>query len=103
MVIPEEVRQKILAFVDSVMPGECESVWLTGSRVRGDFRPDSDWDVVAFTHDYDRESEKLFLSNQTSPFKLCGGVIELICAHPDHWNNPRRYMTELRQSGIRLR
>ena len=32
-----------------------------------------------------------------------GGIIQLIIAHRDHWNDPRPYMTELRQSGVRLR
>ena len=47
MNIPGTVRTEILAFVDSVIGADNE-VWLTGSRVRGDARPDSDWDVMVF-------------------------------------------------------
>ena len=100
--ISESTKEELLAFVDGVAAFATE-VWLTGSRVRGDARPDSDWDVVAFTDRAPREPEKLFESNSHSGFTVEGGIIELVIAHPDQRNDPRPYMTELRQSGVRLR
>ncbi len=67
-------------------------------------RPDSDWDVVAFTDRAPSEPEKLFLSNQLSECTVEGGIIELVIAHSDRWNDERQCMTELRKGcGLRLR
>lgn len=64
---------------------------------------DSDWDVVAFTPDAPRGPDALFQYNQISREKIDAGHIGLVIAHPDHWTDPRDYMTECRDSGIRLR
>ena len=101
--IPSEVIRALLSFVDSVVPEGGESVWLIGSRVRGDFQPDSDWDVVAFSKYAPKLSADLFKSNYLSRHTIQGGKIELVIAHPDHWNDPTSYMSELRKSGLRLR
>jgi predicted nucleotidyltransferase len=99
MRIDPEALEAILAFVDRFVPAGCVSVWLTGSRVRGDARDDSDWDVVAFHPDV---TKRLFESNQTGS-SIQGGPIELVIAHPSHWNDPSPYMAECRASGIKLR
>jgi Nucleotidyltransferase domain len=101
--IEPRARQAILDFVDSIVPDGGDSVWLTGSRVRGNHRPDSDWDVVAFTSDAQPGADKLFKFNQMSPGRIDGGPVQLVIAHPSHWDDPRPYMAELRQLGIRLR
>ena len=103
MGIPETVRTEILDFVDSVVPDGGNSVWLTGSRVRGDARPDSDWDVLVYSPDAPSAPEELFKYNQTSPHTIDGGHVELVIAHPNHRDDPRPYMVECRQSGLRLR
>ena len=100
---PKRVRATILEFVDSVVPGGSE-VWLTGSRIRGDAGPNSDWDVVAFTEFASKDPRDLFITqNQVSDFLIDGGPIELVIAHPIHWNDGRQYMVELRTSGVKLR
>lgn len=102
--IESETRKQILAFVErAVLSERIQSVWLTGSRARGNARHDSDWDVVAFTPDAPRGPDALFQYNQISREKIDGGHIELVIAHPDHWTDLSRYMTECRNSGIRLR
>ena len=103
MDIPETVRTAILNFVDNIVPGGGDSVWLTDSRVRGDARPDSDWDVLVYSSDAPSAPEKLFEANQTSPNTIDGGHIQLVIAHPNHRDDPRPYMVECRQSGVRLR
>ena len=102
MDISETVRTEILNFVDLVVP-ESVSVWLTGSRVRGDARPDSDWDVLVYSSDAPSAPGELFKHNQTSPHTIDGGHVELVIAHPNHRDDPRPYMMECRQSGLRLR
>lgn len=101
--LPPQIVEALLQFVDARVPEGGESVWLTGSRVRGDFRPDSDWDIVAFSKNAPADPADLFKSNATSEHTILGGKIELVIAHPNHWNDQRRYMTELRQTGLRLR
>ena len=103
MDIPETVRVEILDFVDSVVPEGGDTVWLTGSRVRGDARPYSDWDVLVYSPYVRSAPECLFESNQTSLCTIDGGHIELVIAHPNHRYDPRPYMVECRQSGVRLR
>lgn len=100
--IDEPTKAQILGFVDSVVPSGTTEVWLTGSRAVGTHRLDSDWDVAAFHPDAPREPKRLFCSNQTKEIEP-GFLIELVIAHPELKNDPRRYMTDLRQSGIRLR
>ncbi len=103
MDILETVRTEILDFVDKFVPDGGISVWLTGSRVRGDALPDSDWDVLVYSPYAPSAPDKLFESNQTSPHTIDGGHVELVIAHPNHRNDPRDYMVECRQSGVRLR
>jgi hypothetical protein len=43
------------------------------------------WDVVAFPPAAPRRPEDLFQFNQLGPHPM-GGEIELVIAHPDHWN-----------------
>ena len=50
MINPED-RAALLAFVTTVAPAGCVSVWLTGSRARCTQRQDSDWDVLALHPD----------------------------------------------------
>ena len=99
---PGPVVAAILAFVDSIVPGRVESVWLTGSRARGNARADSDWDVVAFTAAASQAASDLFKTSQIGP-DVGGGPIQLVVAHPSHWDDPRPFMAECRRAGIRLR
>ena len=102
--IPQHIRIALLAFADTIVPDGGDSVWLTGSRVRGTARPDSDWDLLVITPYGPSRPEDLFLwGTQLSRDRLDGGYIELITAHPDLWGDPRPYMTECRESGVRLR
>jgi hypothetical protein len=100
--VSPDVVARILAFVDSVVPGGGESVWLAGSRSRGEERPDSDWDVIAFTSDATVDRTKLFESNQIGP-ELNGGPIELVIVNPCFKNDAGQYMTGWRNHGVQLR
>lgn len=45
--IPAEIAPLVSAVREALRPTD---IWLFGSRARGDFRPDSDWDLVAVLH-----------------------------------------------------
>jgi len=53
--VPAEIRPLVDAIKVRLNP---ESVWLFGSRARGDNRPDSDWDILVALPD-DAEPELL--------------------------------------------
>jgi predicted nucleotidyltransferase len=100
--ISPQAKEEILRFVDEIVPEGSMGVWLAGSRAKGTARPDSDWDVVAFHPAASNRREDLFKSNQLRPHSH-GGIIQLVIAHPDQWNDDRLYMSDLRAFGIRLR
>jgi hypothetical protein len=103
MDIDPTTRATILDFVDQFVPAGSDSIWLTGSRARGDHRPNSDWDVIAFHSAASRDRSKLFESNQISTTLLHGGQIELAIVHPCFQNDPGCYMEGWRKCRIRLR
>lgn len=98
----ERIHQRILAFVDETVPGPCACVWLAGSRAKGTATPTSDWDVIAFSEYAPEDRTRLFESNQTRELEP-GLTVELVLAHPMFWDDEGRYMTDLRQFGVRLR
>jgi predicted nucleotidyltransferase len=100
--ISAAAKAEILRFVDQIVPAGTTAVWLCGSRAKGTARSNSDWDVVAFHPIYSKRPEDLFKANQHTAHSL-GGQIELVIAHPDHWTDPRQYMTDCRAFGIKLR
>jgi predicted nucleotidyltransferase len=100
--IPQQAKEEILRFVDKRVPRGCTGVWLTGSRAKGSARPDSDWDVVAFHPDASPDPKDVFYRGTQIEMLSCG-KIELVIVHPDHWNDPRPYFSDLRASGIRLK
>ena len=100
--IDEDIRKKILKFVDETVPGPSEEVWLVGSRAKGTAKPESDWDVAVFSPYMSSDPEALFTSNQVKEIEP-GLKVELVIAHEIHRNDPRPYMTGLREFGIRLR
>ena len=103
--VPLEDLGPLLEFVNLSVPRGAESVWLAGSRSRGTHRPDSDWDVIAFHPHASSKREKFAHSNSHGTMPD-GTMIELIIAHPDHWDDPgdeNEYIRDVRRFGIRLR
>jgi hypothetical protein len=100
--IDEATQAAILKFVDSVVPGPCDDIWLGGSRANGSAQADSAYDVVAFSSQAPAEDEDLFAFSKTK--EVAAGVkVALIVAHPRHWGDPGDYMKDLRRHGFRLR
>jgi predicted nucleotidyltransferase len=101
--LSETEKSAILHFVDQIVPEGGTEVWLTGSRAKGTARPDSDWDVMVFTP-YGPTAEKVFhVGTQESAVYIEGGPIRLATAHPNFWDDPGQYMTDLKLFGVRLR
>jgi predicted nucleotidyltransferase len=50
MAIPDQLRPLVTEIEDALHP---ESIWLFGSRARGDYRPDSDWDLLVALPDHE--------------------------------------------------
>jgi predicted nucleotidyltransferase len=73
---------------------------LTGSRARGDWREDSDWDIVAIVEgarpcgDQGPVPEALHA--------LDGNPIDLIVIPPEDFDSPVRFLAEMRANHIDL-
>lgn len=52
---PSQVPREVLARIVGLL--SAEEVWLFGSRARGDFRTDSDWDFLAVVPDSTPDEE----------------------------------------------
>lgn len=51
-------KMRLSEFISKVIPSEVGEVWLYGSRARGDYSPQSDWDILillnnAYSGEYD--------------------------------------------------
>jgi predicted nucleotidyltransferase len=103
MINPDD-RAALLAFVDENVPAGCLSVWLTGSRANGTQRPDSDWDVLALHPDAPDRDDEVFCRGTALGKGPDGNTIELVIARPHRLDtDPRRYFSDCKQFGIRLR
>jgi hypothetical protein len=103
MINPDD-RAALLAFVDKNVPGGGLSVWLTGSRAKGTQRADSDWDVLALHPDAADRDHDLFDKGTQLGKMPDGNTIELVIVRPYRLDtDPRRYFTDCKQFGIRLR
>jgi hypothetical protein len=103
MINPDD-RAALLAFVDENVPVGCRSVWLTGSRANGTQRPDSDWDVLALHPDAPDLDQEVFDRGTLLGKAPDGNTIELVIARPYRLDtDPRRYFSDCKQFGIRLR
>jgi hypothetical protein len=74
---------------------------LTGSRARGDWSPESDWDIVAIVEGASRCSEAGPVTRP--PFHAeDGNRVDLIVIPPEDYDRPGRFLTEMRANHIDL-
>jgi uncharacterized protein len=97
-----ETKAELLSIVDTVAPTGAASVWLVGSRAKGTARNDSDWDLLAVHPDALSISETGPIINHIS-WTRAGQKVEIVVIAPADWNDPRRFMTDCRAVGVRLR
>jgi hypothetical protein len=96
-------RAALLAFVDANIPAGCESVSLTGSRARGDQRPESDWDVLVLHPDAPERARGLRQGTITGSGPD-GNRIEVVTARPHRLEaDSRPCFADCKRYGIRLR
>jgi predicted nucleotidyltransferase len=73
---------------------------LTGSRARGNSRPDSDWDIVAVVEDTRRCGlEGPIAKPLQAPD---GNPVDLIVIPPADFDHPARFMAEMRENNADL-
>ncbi len=81
-----------------------ERVVLFGSRARGEFRPDSDYDIAVFIHDPDRWFDEVvrLAGLGTGILLHAGAVISAKPFRAGAYNEPVPLMQELQREGIDL-
>jgi predicted nucleotidyltransferase len=102
--IADPVLPRLVAGLRAYYGPRLERVVLFGSRARGDFRPDSDYDVAVFLHDYRYMWVELHpLAEMTTDILEDSG--EVISAKPcpaGAWRERTAFMREVRRDGIDL-
>jgi len=95
---PEQIRSLIREELRRKYGDKLIHAILTGSRARGDYRADSDWDIVVVLRDARSIQDTGPLINE----KLCapdGNVIEIICVNEEDLDHSGHFMAECRRYG----
>ena len=103
-VLADPVLPRLTAELRTYYGPRLERAVLFGSRARGDFQPDSDYDVAVFLHDYrDLWTELRPLAEITTDILEDSG--EVISAKPfpaGSYRERTAFMAEVRRDGIDL-
>ena len=88
---PEEKRviKRIREVIDEVsgeMGIKVDRVILFGSRVRGDYREDSDWDILVVVEEEDRKRRDEFWLRVEDKLVKCGIIPEIIVVEKSTFN-----------------
>lgn len=84
----------------SAFPGRLRQVVLFGSRARGDYRKDSDWDVAIFLDNYDRLKDLSRLVEVAHPYLLEGIGIRPIGLSGDGEGSGTELLRALKNEGV---
>lgn len=100
--IPAEIAPFIGVVRNALHPAE---IWLFGSRARGDFRHDSDWDLLAVLPDHAPDE----LTNPLSTWELARNsplpvtlLATKLCDLEEIWGLPNTIGYDLSRDGVRL-
>ncbi len=86
MLTDKEILQKIKASVQEIVPDA--KVCLFGSRARGDWHEESDWDILVLTKDKHPKSLRWQIHETLFPLSLeIGSLFQFIVATEDEWKN----------------
>ena len=100
----DPILQRYRASLDAHYGGRIERVVLFGSRARGDFRSDSDYDIAVFLNDSGSfwfESQRL-AEIGTDILYDTGAVINALPFAAGAWQKPTALMGELQREGVDL-
>ncbi len=102
--VDDPVLTRFRAALDALYGDRLERAVLFGSRARGDARPDSDYDVAVFLHDFTRPWPELEpLSEITTHILLdTGAVISVLPLPAGAYHDRTILMGEIRREGVDL-
>jgi len=84
-------REELVRVLHEVLPNypSITKAWLYGSRVRGDNRPDSDWDVAVFTECANPDDARIYWFRIIEEINCTMDERCLWKIHVDHYNPPQ--------------
>jgi len=95
-----KVKEAILAIAPDA------EVILFGSRARGDYRPDSDWDLLVVTDEADNSKSKHRIRDRLTDFLFAeDALITALFIHRAIWSagkSPSPVISEIRKEGVKL-
>ena len=77
VVLPPFLKE-IRPTLEQAFPGRVERIRLFGSRAKGNYRDDSDWDIAAFIKGYDPDTESRALVRCILPFLARGHSVSIV-------------------------
>ncbi len=100
----DPVLDRFRSAVAEIYGDRLERVVLFGSRARGDFKPDSDYDVAVFVHQLGGYWDEVRrLADVTTDIVLdTGAVISAKPFRADSYNDTLPLMGEIRRDGLEL-
>ena len=100
----DPVLVRFRAALDAAYGDRIERVVLFGSRARGDYRPDSDYDVAVFLRDIGGVGEEIGrLVDLADPILIdTGAVINTVALPEGSYRGRTGFMAEVRREGIDL-
>ena len=101
----ERIKNRIFASIHATDPNA--EAYLFGSRARGDFRPESDWDVLILVDEnkVTNEIEDKFRDKLYNIELETGQIISTFIYPKDYWSNTLAYSPlykKVKNEGIRL-
>lgn len=90
--------------LDELYGSRLERVLRFGSRARGDFRPDSDYDVAVFVRDFADRWEEVdrIIPVVTDIIDDTGAVIHAVPCRAGSYQDRTSLMREIRREGVEL-
>ncbi len=95
-------QEEILATIKAVVKGEIPDagIYLFGSRARGDWHNESDWDILVLTEKKYPKAMKWKIHDKLFPLSVTAGTVyQFIMATHEEWENHPGYYTF--QQGIK--
>lgn len=102
--ISDPILRRLRTALAEAYGDRLERVVLFGSRARGDFRPDSDYDIAVFIHDWSSRWDELGRLAQISTDILAdtGTMISALPFRAGSYAEPRPLMREIDRDGLDL-
>lgn len=92
MVDQDEILKTIKTLVREEIPES--KVYLFGSRARGDWHSESDWDILVLTKNKYPKAMKWKIHDKLFPLSVeAGTIFQFIVATQDEWENNPAYYT----------